>query len=116
MDYLYLLYAQRVGWITDAVHDKHCRKNFGISSAEMRMLFALRRAALCLTPDRAVPLAVRHLRRRRIGQVFDYSWAYVLPESPSAFGLIWKWHLFAGRRHLDELAYRRNIVTCGRRF
>ena len=90
MDYLYLLYAQRVGWITDAVHDKHCRKDFGISSAEMRVLFALRRAALCLTPDRAVPLAVRHLRRRRIGQVFDYSWAYVFPESPSASRPIWK--------------------------
>ena len=44
VDYLYLLYAQRVGRIIDAVHDKHCRKDFGISSAEMRVLFALRRA------------------------------------------------------------------------
>lgn len=43
-DYLYLLYAQRVGRIIDAVHEKHCRATFGISSAEMRVLFALRRS------------------------------------------------------------------------
>lgn len=43
-EYLYLLYAQRVGRIIDAVHDKHCRTEFGISSAEMRVLFALRRS------------------------------------------------------------------------
>lgn len=44
-NYLYLLYAQRVGRILDAVHDDHCRSTFGISSAEMRVLFALLRAA-----------------------------------------------------------------------
>lgn len=43
-DYLYLLYAQRVGRIMDAVHDKHCRNAFGISGADMRVLFALRRS------------------------------------------------------------------------
>lgn len=43
-DYLYLLYAQRVSRILDAVHDQHCRGRFGISGAEMRVLFALRRA------------------------------------------------------------------------
>ena len=43
-DYLYLLYAQRVGRILDAVDDRHCRTEFGISAAEMRVLFALRRA------------------------------------------------------------------------
>lgn len=43
-DYLYLLYVQRVGRIIDAVHDKHCRLEFGISGAEMRVLFALRRS------------------------------------------------------------------------
>lgn len=43
-DYLYLLYAQRVGGIIDAVHDKYCRNEFGISGADMRVLFALRRS------------------------------------------------------------------------
>lgn len=43
-DYLYLLYLQRAGRIIDAVHERHCRKDFGISSAEMRVLFALRRS------------------------------------------------------------------------
>lgn len=43
-DYLYLLYIQRLGRIIDAVDDKHCRTVFGISSAEMRVLFALRRS------------------------------------------------------------------------
>ena len=43
-DYLYLLYLQRAGRIIDAVHEKHCRAVFGISSAEMRVLFALRRS------------------------------------------------------------------------
>ncbi|HKP78102.1 MAG TPA: MarR family transcriptional regulator [Phenylobacterium sp.] len=43
-DYLYLLYAQRVGRILDAVDDRHCREDFGISAAEMRVLYALRRA------------------------------------------------------------------------
>lgn len=44
-DYLYLLYAQRLGRILDAVDDRQCRANFGISAAEMRVLYALRRAA-----------------------------------------------------------------------
>lgn len=43
-DYLYLLYAQRVGRILDTVDNRHCRIEFGISSADMRVLFALRRA------------------------------------------------------------------------
>ena len=43
-DYLYLLYLQRAGRIIDVVHDKRCRADFGISSAEMRVLFALRRS------------------------------------------------------------------------
>lgn len=43
-DYLYLIYAQRLGRILDAVDDKQCRAAAGISSAEMRVLFALRRA------------------------------------------------------------------------
>lgn len=43
-DYLYLLYAQRLGRILDAVDDKQCRERTGISGAEMRVLFALRRA------------------------------------------------------------------------
>lgn len=43
-DYLYLLYAQRAGRIIDAVHDKYCRTEYAISSAEMRVLFALRRS------------------------------------------------------------------------
>lgn len=43
-EYLYLLYLQRAGRIIDAVYDKHCRTEFGISGAEMRVLFALRRS------------------------------------------------------------------------
>ena len=43
-DYLYLLYAQRVGRILNSVDDAYCRAEFGISAAEMRVLFALRRA------------------------------------------------------------------------
>src|SRR3546814_265758 len=43
-DYLYLVYANRVGRILEAVDDKHCRTEFGISAADMRVLFALRRA------------------------------------------------------------------------
>jgi hypothetical protein len=43
-DYLYLIYAQRLGRILDAVDEKQCQKTFGISAAEMRVLFALRRA------------------------------------------------------------------------
>ena len=43
-DYLYLLYAQRVGRIVETVHDRHCRYAYGISGAEMRVILALRRA------------------------------------------------------------------------
>lgn len=43
-DYLYLLYAQRVGRILGSVFDRDCRKDFRISGAEMRVLLALRRA------------------------------------------------------------------------
>lgn len=43
-DYLYLVFAQRVGRILEAVDDKHCRTEFGISAADMRVLFALRRS------------------------------------------------------------------------
>lgn len=43
-DYLYLLYAQRVGRILGSVFDSRCRTDFGISGAEMRVLLALRRA------------------------------------------------------------------------
>lgn len=44
-DYLYLLYAQRLGRLLDAVDDRQCRARAGVSGAEMRVLFALRRAA-----------------------------------------------------------------------
>jgi len=43
-DYLYLIYANRVGRLLQAVDDKHCRTEFGMSAADMRVLFALRRA------------------------------------------------------------------------
>lgn len=43
-DYLYLLYAQRIGRIIEAVNDKYCRNEFQMSGADMRVLFALRRA------------------------------------------------------------------------
>jgi DNA-binding MarR family transcriptional regulator len=44
VDYLYLLYADRVGRIVETVFDKYCRARFGISGAEMRVLLALRRS------------------------------------------------------------------------
>jgi DNA-binding MarR family transcriptional regulator len=43
-DYLYLIYANRVGRILETVDDRHCRTEFGMSSSDMRVLFALRRA------------------------------------------------------------------------
>ena len=43
-DYLYLIYANRVGRILETVDDRHCRAEFDMSSADMRVLFALRRA------------------------------------------------------------------------
>ena len=43
-DYLYLIYANRLGRILETVDDRHCRDEFGMSSADMRVLFALRRS------------------------------------------------------------------------
>jgi DNA-binding MarR family transcriptional regulator len=43
-DYLYLLYAQRVGRILEIVDDRHCRSEYGVSASDMRVLYALRRA------------------------------------------------------------------------
>ncbi len=43
-DYLYLLYARRVGRILDAVDDRNSRAVYGISATNMRVLFALRRS------------------------------------------------------------------------
>jgi DNA-binding MarR family transcriptional regulator len=43
-DYLYLIYANRVGRVLETVDDRHCRTEFGMSSSDMRVLFALRRA------------------------------------------------------------------------
>ncbi len=45
VDYLYLIYANRAGRMLESVDDKHCRRDFGISAPEMRVLYALRRAA-----------------------------------------------------------------------
>ena len=42
-DYLFLMYAVRLGRIIDRLDDRFMRKNFGISSADMRVLFILRR-------------------------------------------------------------------------
>lgn len=49
-DYLHLLYVERLGRILDTVFDRNCRANFRISGADMRVLFALRRAG----PDYAL--------------------------------------------------------------
>lgn len=49
-NYLYLLYVERLGRILDTVDDRSCRANFGISGADMRVLFALRRSG----PDYAL--------------------------------------------------------------
>jgi DNA-binding MarR family transcriptional regulator len=43
-DYLYLIYIMRLGRILGHVDDQRCRKNYGISGADMRVLYALRRA------------------------------------------------------------------------
>lgn len=43
-DYLYWIYILRLGRILDQVDDRRCRANFGISGADMRVLYALRRA------------------------------------------------------------------------
>lgn len=39
-----MVLAQRVGRFIDAVDEQHCRADFGISAADMRVLFALRRS------------------------------------------------------------------------
>jgi DNA-binding MarR family transcriptional regulator len=43
-DFLLAIYIMRLGRILDDAYDKICRKRFGISGADMRVLFALRRA------------------------------------------------------------------------
>ena len=43
-DYLYWIYIMRLGRILDQVDDQRCRAKFGISGADMRVLYALRRA------------------------------------------------------------------------
>lgn len=43
-DYLFLLYLQRMGRILDTIDERECRARFGISAADMRVLYALRRA------------------------------------------------------------------------
>ena len=43
-DYLHLVYITRLGKVVDLIEDQACRRNFDISSADMRVLFALRRA------------------------------------------------------------------------
>jgi len=43
-DYLYLLYVMRVGRILDKLDEIQCRRQYGISGADMRVLFALRRS------------------------------------------------------------------------
>ena len=49
-NYLHLLYVERLGRIVDTVYDRNWRTNFGISGADMRVLFALRRSG----PDYAL--------------------------------------------------------------
>src|SRR3546814_12170068 len=70
-DYLYLVYANRVGRILEAVDDKHCRTEFGISAADMRVLFALRRAppSYALRPTELFrSLLVTRSEERRVGK------------------------------------------------
>lgn len=43
-DYLYWIYIMRLGRILDQVDDRRCRTRFKISGADMRVLYALRRA------------------------------------------------------------------------
>lgn len=44
VDYLFLIYVMRLGRVLDRLDDQHCRRDFGISGSDMRVLFALRRA------------------------------------------------------------------------
>lgn len=43
-DYLYLLLVQRLGRVLDTFDERHCRRDFALSGADMRILYALRRA------------------------------------------------------------------------
>ena len=43
-DFLLAIYVMRTGRILDDAYDRMCRKQFGISGADMRVVFALRRA------------------------------------------------------------------------
>ncbi len=43
-DYLYLLLVERLGRALDTFDERRCRRDFGISGADMRILYALRRA------------------------------------------------------------------------
>jgi DNA-binding MarR family transcriptional regulator len=43
-DFLLGIYVMRLGRVLDDSYDRMCRKRFGISGADMRVLFALRRA------------------------------------------------------------------------
>lgn len=42
-DYLFLMHVLRLGRVIDRLDDRYCRQRFGISGADMRVLFALRR-------------------------------------------------------------------------
>ena len=43
-NYILAMFVMRLGRVVDDVYDGLCRKRFGISGADMRVLFALRRA------------------------------------------------------------------------
>lgn len=43
-DYLFLIYAARLGRVLERLDDRNCLRDFGISAADMRVLYALRRA------------------------------------------------------------------------
>lgn len=43
-DYLYLIYVMRLGRMLERLDEQHCRRDYGISGSDMRVLFALRRA------------------------------------------------------------------------
>jgi DNA-binding MarR family transcriptional regulator len=43
-NFLFAIYAMRLGRMVDDAYDDMCRKRFGISGSDMRVLFALRRA------------------------------------------------------------------------
>lgn len=43
LDYLFLIYAARLGRVLERFDDRNCRREFGISASDMRVLYALRR-------------------------------------------------------------------------